>query len=57
MKIVLHSYTFRGYSVERAFYKAAEYGYDGVELSVVHFKDEADIEKLLRFPRSIRCPS
>lgn len=56
MKIVLHSYTFRGYSVERAFYKAAEYGYDGVELSVVHFKDEADIEKAVALSKKYQVP-
>ena len=45
MKIVLHSYTFRSYSVERAFRKAAEYGFDGIELSTVHYQNEADLEK------------
>lgn len=37
MRILLHSYTFRGYPLERAFRKAKEFGYDGIELSTVHF--------------------
>ncbi|MDD4693210.1 MAG: sugar phosphate isomerase/epimerase [Firmicutes bacterium] len=56
MNIVLHSYTFRGYSVERAFYKAAEYGYDGIELSTVHFKTEADIQKAVALSKKFQVP-
>jgi sugar phosphate isomerase/epimerase len=37
MSILLHSYTFRSYSIERAFQKAKEFGYAGIELSTVHF--------------------
>ena len=37
MNILMHSYTYRGYSLERAFIKAKEFGYDGLELSTVHF--------------------
>lgn len=38
MRILLHSYTFRAYHLERAFRKAKEFGYDGIELSTVHFQ-------------------
>lgn len=37
MQVLMHSYTFRAYPLERAFKKAKEYGYDGLELSTVHF--------------------
>lgn len=56
MDIVLHSYTFRSYSVERAFRKAAEYGYDGIELSVVHYKTEADIKKAHELSKKYHVP-
>ncbi|MBE3576185.1 MAG: sugar phosphate isomerase/epimerase [Limnochordales bacterium] len=36
MKILMHSYTYRRYPLERALKKAAELGYDGIELSTVH---------------------
>jgi sugar phosphate isomerase/epimerase len=37
MKVIMHSYTFRTYPLERALKKAAEFGWDGIELSTVHF--------------------
>ena len=56
MKIVLHSYTFRSYSVERAFRKAAEYGFDGIELSTVHYQTEADLEKASALAKRYQVP-
>ncbi len=56
MKIVLHSYTFRGYSIEKAFFKAAEYGYDGIELSTVHYKTESDLLKAANLSKQYQVP-
>jgi sugar phosphate isomerase/epimerase len=36
--IYLHSYNYRGYSLERAVRKAKEFGYDGLELWSGHFR-------------------
>jgi len=38
--ILLNSYAFRDYPLEVTCEKAAQYGYDGVELSTVHYQDE-----------------
>ncbi len=38
--IYLHSYNFRGYSLERAVRKAKDCGYDGLELWAGHFRSE-----------------
>jgi 3-dehydroshikimate dehydratase len=46
MLIGMHSYTYRGYSLERALMKARKYGYDFVELQPVHF-DLKNIESEL----------
>lgn len=40
MIILMHSYTYRGYPLERALKKAAEFGYDGIELSGVHLPQQ-----------------
>lgn len=39
MHIILHSYTFRDRPLEEAFQAAGEFGYDGLELSRVHFDE------------------
>jgi len=56
MKVCMHSYTFRDYPLERALRKAAQYGWDGIELNGKHFditrlKDELDriIEEATRY--------
>lgn len=56
MKVVLHSYTFRSYSIDRAFLKAAEYGFDGIELSTVHFKTEEDIQRAKELSKKYQVP-
>lgn len=37
MKLCMHSYTFRAYPLDRALKKAAQYGWDGIELNTKHF--------------------
>src|SRR4030042_1978011 len=37
MRLCMHSYTFRAYPLERALKKAAQYGWDGIELNGKHF--------------------
>ena len=46
MKIVLHSYAFRDRPLEEAFQAAGEFGYDGLELSRVHFDESRLAEEL-----------
>lgn len=43
MQIIMHSYTFRTYSLDEAFRSAKRFGWDGVELQPCHF-DRARIE-------------
>ena len=40
MQIIMHSYTFRTYSLEYAFRNALRFGWDGVELQPCHFDRE-----------------
>ncbi len=40
MKIFMHGYTFRAYPFEKALRKAAEYGYDGIELTGPHMNPD-----------------
>ena len=54
MKVIMHSYTFRTYPLERALKKAAEYGWDGIELQPVHFNVQKVEEEL---PRVIELAS
>lgn len=51
MDIILHSYTFRDRPLEEAFQAAHDFGYDGLELSRVHF-DETRLEHEL--PEAVR---
>lgn len=46
MRIVMHSYTFRGYPLEYAFRNALRFGWDGVELQPCHFDRERLVEEL-----------
>ncbi len=62
MKIALHSYTFRAYSLRRAFAAARRFGYDTLELSLVHFDDNqlaTDLPRALsigaKFEMPINC--
>lgn len=48
MKLIMHSYTFRTYPLERALKKVAEYGWDGLELQPVHFNVQKYDEELPR---------
>lgn len=54
MQIVLHSYTFRDYSLEETCRAAASCGYEGIELQRAHF-DEDRLEEEL--PRCINLAS
>jgi len=45
MQFVMHSYTFRAYSLREAFLNARRYGWDGIELQPCHFdRDHIDEE-------------
>lgn len=45
MQIVMHSYTFRTYSLREAFINAKRFGWDGIELQPCHFnRDRIDTE-------------
>jgi len=46
-KFVMHSYTFRAYSLKRAYAAAQRFGWDAIELQRCHF-DEDDLENSLR---------
>lgn len=59
MRILMHSYTFRAYSLERALRKAKEFGYDGIELSTAHFNFfalEQEISNLKELSEKYDCP-
>lgn len=62
MKVFLHSYTFRGRPFETAVQYARRFGYDGVELSLVHCRETAmrrDLPRCVkvanRYGTSIAC--
>ncbi|NOZ21602.1 MAG: sugar phosphate isomerase/epimerase [Planctomycetes bacterium] len=46
MRLCMHSYTFRAYPLDRALKKAAQYGWDGIELNGKHF-DADDLKTSL----------
>lgn len=62
MNVFLHSYTFRAHPFETAVQYARRYGYDGLELSLVHCRDasvQGDLDRCLkdanRYGMSIEC--
>ena len=38
MRLVMHSFTFRGYSLQHALEKSKDYGYEAIELNDAHFR-------------------
>ena len=59
IQILLHSYTFRDLPLEEAFVAARDFGYDGLELSRVHFDDaapEADLKRAAELASTYGVP-
>lgn len=46
MQFVMHSYTFRNYSIEEAFRSARRFGWEGIELQPCHFNRDRIEEEL-----------
>jgi sugar phosphate isomerase/epimerase len=51
-RVLCYSYTYRAYPLERALAQAKQYGYDGLEISVVHYDPERPDETITEAKRA-----